>query len=383
MKIRCKSIYTENECVDGILEFSNGCFTSIIKDVSDEEEDVIDASGYRILPGIIDLHTHGFKGCNAQAVDKQELMELKKVMAQEGVTGFLPTAGEHFADEFLNLSLLADVIDSQKQGDGARMLGIHMEGPFLNPDRRGAFTLSQLLPCSMSKVQEYQKAARNHIVYMSLAPELDPDGEMIQYLKEQGILVAGGHTTATYEQFNKGISYGIQAATHTGNGMSQIDRREVGALGAALLSKQLYCEIICDFHHIAKEMLTLMFRIKPDHWIMISDSGQLSGNPPGVYEKYGQKRIIDENGILHLADGTIAGSSHSILYGMKNLEQQLSKSMEEIILMTSRNPAKLLGIDHQKGSIAIGKDADFIILDDQYQVCATFVEGVCVYQKRS
>lgn len=381
MFIKAKEIYSEDGCLEGILHIENDKIINILpSNFKVENEEIISFEKYRILPGIIDIHTHGFRGCNAQSIDKMELERLCEEMASVGVTSFLPTAGEHFEDEFKNLKLLKEMIE--KPPVGAKMLGIHMEGPFLNPDRRGAFTLSQLLPCDMKHVKEYVEVAGKHLVYMSLAPELDPQGDVISYLREHNIVVAGGHTCASYETFAKGINYGIRASTHTGNGMQQMDRRDVGAVGCALLSEEVYCEVICDFHHIDPEMLEIMFRIKPNgmrNMIMISDSGHLSGNPPGTYEKYGQVRIIDEHGMIHLEDGTIAGSSHPLLYGIENLECKLGKKMEDIIWMSAKNPAKLLGIDDKKGSIAKGMDADFIVIGKDYKIIATFVEGTCVY----
>lgn len=384
MLIRSKKIYTEVGCIAGVLELEDGKIKEIHPYEATLQAPMVDVGEQRILPGIIDIHTHGFRGCNAQTTDPEEIKRLCKEMASVGVTAFLPTAGEHFIDELENLQLLRELMNQPMYG--AKMLGIHMEGPFLNPNRRGAFTPSQLLPCTIDQMKTYVEVAGSSLRYISLAPELDPEGEVIRYARTKGIIVAGGHTCATYEEFQKGIEFGIQASTHTGNGMQQMDRRDAGAMGCALLSDQIYCEVICDFHHIDPTMLEIMFRIKPNGMkgmIMISDSGLLSGNPAGTYEKYGQVRIIDENGLIHLEDGTIAGSSHPLVYGIRNLEEKLGKQMEDILWMTSLNPAKLLGIEHKKGSIAKGKDADFYCIDEAYQVTQTYVEGTCVYQKAS
>ena len=379
MKIRCNEIYTEDNCIDGVLEFENGKITNIYK-YDGFENDMFDARGYRLIPGIIDIHTHGYKGCCAHAINAEELVQLCKVMTSAGVTSFLPTAGEHFKDEMLNLKLLAELIENQKEG--AKILGIHMEGPFLNPNRKGAFSLDQLLPCSINKMDEYLNASKNHIKYVSMAPELDDNGELITYLKDKDILVAGGHTTASADEYRKGIDYGISASTHTGNGMQQMDRRDVGALGAALLS-DIYCEIICDFHHISKDMLDIMFKIKNDYnkFIMISDSADISGFEPGPYNMNGQARYIDEGGLIHLEDGTICGSSHNILYGIKNLEKHMNINMNDVLKMSSLNAARFLKIDSEKGSLKIGKDADFVIIDNNYKVLQTYVEGKCEYIK--
>lgn len=379
MKFKCERIYTENGCINGVLEIEGCKIKNII--LNGNAEDAIECKCYRILPGFIDIHTHGYLNCTAQATTKEELMSLCENMAKIGVTSFLPTAGEHFPDEMENLRLLADMIENYEKG--ARMLGIHMEGPFINPKKLGSFTLDQLLPISLEKMEQYIEASRNHIVYITIAPELDEDGNFISYLKSKNIIVAGGHTNATYEQYRKAIEFGLKASTHTGNAMKQIMQRDVGALGAALLDDSIYCEIICDLFHLSKEMIEIMLRIKDDSihkMIMVSDSGKLAGNPPGIYFKYGQKRIIDEAGHILLEDGTIAGSSQNVLYGVKNLEERLNLNMEDIVLMASMNPAKLLGIDNNKGSLKCGKDADFIIMNDEYQIISTYVEGKCVYR---
>lgn len=379
MKIRCNEIYTEEGCIDGVIEFENGIITNIYN-YTEIDNDMIDERGKRIIPGIIDIHTHGYMGCNAQAINIDELKELCIAMTKAGVTSFMPTAGEHFEDEMANLNLLAELIENQK--DGAKILGIHMEGPFLNPNRKGAFTLDQLLPCSIDKMKEYINVSNNNIKYVSMAPEIDEDGEFINYLNEQGIIVAGGHTTASANEYRIGIQRGIKCSTHTGNGMQQIDRRDVGALGAALLSN-IYCEIICDFHHISKDMLEIMFKVKNDcsKFIMISDSGELSGYAPGKYDKYGQVRYVDGDGLIHLEDGTIAGSSRNILYGIMNLEKYMNIDMNNILKMSSLNAAKLFNIDYKKGSLKIGKDADLVIIDKDYQVIKTYVEGKCKFSR--
>ena len=163
--------------------------------------------------------------------------------------------------------------------------------------------------------------------------------------------------------------------------MRQMDRREPGAYGAALLSDQIFSEVICDLFHISQPMLEIMFRIKPmSRFIMISDSGPMSGLPAGVYTIRGHKRTISEAGLVLLEDGTIAGSSKNMLYGVRNLAKILLKPITEIVKMTSENPADLFSLPH-KGSITAGKDADLIVVDADFQLMKTFVEGRCAYQK--
>lgn len=375
MRIYCKEIYTEDGCQAGVLCMDHGIITNI-DEISDSFD--YDASPYRLIPGIIDVHTHGFMTYSSQSTNPEDYQQLSIVMAGQGVTGFLVTAGEHHEAELDGLRAIADAIE---QGvTGARILGIHMEGPFLNPAKKGAFMDEQLLPLSLDRLQGYLAAARGHLRYVALAPELDPEGDCIRFLKGQGIRVAGGHTAADYKTFQTAIRYGLDASTHTGNGMSQIDRRDVNALGAALLDKTLYNEIICDFIHIAPEMLQLYMKVKDKRYLMmISDSGQLSGLAPGRYRIHQQIRNIKEDGRILLDDGGIAGSAKSILWGMQCLETKLQIPMMDIIQMSSLNPARFLGIDQQTGSIKVGKDADFTLIDQHYNVIRTYVKGICVY----
>lgn len=381
MKLYCNEIYTEKGCIHGILHVENGVFKMIEAISETLDENVIDVSNYRILPGIIDIHTHGWMTYSSQSTSVENYHNLSKCMASQGVTGFLVTAGEHNQNEMEGLSAIADVIEEGVPG--AQILGIHMEGPFLNPHKKGAFMDEQLLPINIETMKAYIKASRNHIRYVALAPELDPDGTFIRFLKEHDILVAGGHTTSSYAEYTRAIQQGLDASTHTGNAMNQIDRRNVQALGAALLHEDLYSEMICDFIHIAPEMISIYLRIKDKHkWMMISDSGQLSGLPPGRYNIHNQVRNIKEDGRIILDDGGIAGSSKSILWGMRCLEQVLHVPMEEIVLMSSSNQANFLGIQDMKGSIAEGKEADFFILDKDYQVIQTYVKGICVFDHK-
>ena len=379
MRIRCDAIYTEKGKQSGVLCIDDD---GIICDIRPFDTPFdLDARGLRMLPGIIDIHTHGFRTYASQSTQLSNYRKLSLAMASQGVTGFLVTAGEHNAQELQELQTIASAIEHEPSG--ARILGIHMEGPFLNPKRKGAFMEEQLLPLSIAWMQTYQKAANGHIRYVSYAPELDEDHRFLHYLQENGIRSAGGHTTATAACYADAIRHGLCASTHTGNGMRQIDRREVGALGAALLAKDLYNEIICDLIHLSKEMLQIILRVKdPSRLLMISDSGQLSGLPCGTYRIHHQNRILLEDGRIVLEDGSIAGSSKSILWGIRCMEEQLHVPMETLVRMSAGNQAQFLGMDDHIGSIAPGKDADLVLIDPAYAVVKTFVKGKCVYDRQ-
>lgn len=383
MKIRCNEIVTPTGVIDGLVVIENKRIVQIVpaEQITDTQWDQ-DWQGYKLLPGLIDIHTHGYYGYSALSVKREDFHALSHLMAAIGVTSYLVTAGDHNAAEMENLKAIAQAIEDQRHGlnQEARMLGIHMEGPFLNPNRRGAFQPEELLAPSITKMQAYMEASQGQIRYMTLAPELDPQGELIRFCRTQNVLLSGGHTVATYDEYNQAIAQGLSCSTHTGNAMRQMDRREPGAYGAALLSDKIYSEVICDLFHISLPMLEIMFRIKPmSGFIMISDSGPMSGMPSGMYTIRGHRRTISEAGLVLLEDGTIAGSSKNMLYGVKNLAEILHKPITEIVKMTSENPARLFKLEH-KGAIEVGKDADLIVVDQQYQLMSTFVEGVEAYR---
>lgn len=385
MIIRCDQIVTPQGIIDGAIQLENGKITQLYKkEEIPTTSDIMDYTGKRILPGLIDVHTHGYDTWSGAAVNKNDIHSLSKAMASIGVTGYLVTVGDHFEQEMENLTAIADAIDEQQTSitNEARILGIHMEGPFLNPNRKGAFSLDQLLPPTVAKMQDYIKASRHHIRYMTLAPELENAQELMNFCIKENVLLAGGHTIATYEEYTKAIENGLSSSTHTGNAMRQMDRRDPGAYGAALLSDKIKNEVICDFFHISAQMLEVMFRIKNGglkNFMMVSDSGSMSGLAPGTYSIKGRNKHISEEGLVVLDDGTIAGSSKNMMIGLSNLESHLNKAIENICCMTSKNPAEFLGLTN-KGSIEIGKDADFVIIDENYQVLETYLEGTRIYQ---
>lgn len=379
MRIRCDHIYTEQGMKNAVLCVEHGKI-SAIRDEFDPYD--VDARGLCIIPGIIDVHIHGYKTYTSQSCSLHNYQMLSLAMASQGVSSFLVTAGEHNAKEYQELQTIAQAIE--KGTHGARILGIHMEGPFLNPKRKGSFQAKQLCPLSIKKMKSYEAAANGHIRYVTYAPELDEQHRFLLYLRKHGIRAAGGHTMSDYACFADAVDHGLSASAHTGNGMRQIDRREVGALGAALLERNVYNEIICDGIHLSKEMLEIILRVKDvSRLLMISDSGQLSGLPCGKYQIHGQNRTVLEDGKIVLDDGGIASSAYSILWGMRFLAKELHVKMETLVIMSALNQARFLGMDAHIGSIAVGKDADFAIIDPNFQVRQTYVKGICVYDAQT
>ena len=376
--LKSTRIYTEDGLVKGAIEIADGRVLRIIKDDSSLEsldDKIIDYGDNRVIPGIIDLHNHGFGGCSCFTRNKVEIKAIAKALVTVGVTGFQPTTGN---DE-QGLECIGSVMDEEYRG--ARILGIHMEGPFMSSQMPGAFKKEEIIKPSVEKMSSYWQASKGKITYMTLAPEVPGAFAVMKYLQAKGIIIGAGHTNANSQEMKEAIQRGVQISIHTGNAMRGMHQRDVGTLGAVLLDDNIYCELIADFFHICPDMIRIMFRIKDKgRFVLVSDSSQLSGVKPGKYEMLGQEVFVEESGLVHLADGKICGSSKYVLFGIQNLVENLGLRLEEVLRMSSLNPAALLKIDNQKGSIKPGKDADIVVIDDKYKVIATYVEGQKAYE---
>lgn len=383
--LHSERIYTSSGCISGYLHLKDGCIKDIFKDSSCLKKHIEckEYGRHRIIPGIIDIHSHGYRSWPAKTIHKEDIQGLSKMLPSIGVTSTYATITGWKEKEMEMLDVIANAIE--EGCTGANIMGIHMEGPFFHPKRHNATPLRELQTPNIDVINSFLKAGRGHVRYMTLAPELDGCMELISYLTSQGVIVGAGHTTANYDTFLKAKNAGIKVSIHTGNAMNQMDRREVSLMGGALLDKDIYCEIICDFFHVSKEMIDIMLRNKQDDHkiIMISDSDIISGMEPGYYHAYHQNIRVHEDGRILLDDGTIDGSSKNVLYGIYNLVEKLKLPMETVLLFSSLNPAVLHGIDDRKGSIEINKDGDIVIIDDDYQVVDTYVNGSCVYHKGS
>lgn len=377
--IKSNNIYCEDSVISGYLEIENGKFKEIHQSyIPRDEDDIIDYSNHTIIPGIIDLHSHGYATWAAKTINPNELNGLSNVLPSIGVTSTLATTTAWAAHEFDNLKVMDKAIEDGCEG--TRILGIHMEGPFFNPDYHNATPRKEVQKPSLEKMKQYL-ATTKHIKYITIAPDIEGSSEIIAYLDANNIIVGGGHTNATYQQMNMGIDSGLKVSIHTGNAMRGIDRREVGSLGASLLNPNLYCEIICDLYHLSKEMIEIMFRIKNDmsKFLMISDSDSLAGVEPGDYKFNDQIIHVHKDGRLLLDDGTIFGSSKNVLYGIKNLVTQLHMPLEKVVPLFSLNPATLMNMQDEIGSIKKGKTADFVVLNSNFEVQSTYINGVCKY----
>jgi len=377
MIIKAKKIYCEDEIRSGFLVIKDGKIADFSNDSSKDE--VVDYSEYTIIPGIFDTHNHGTMGYSMMSSDdsnaKFEIYGYLKGLAAQGVTSIFPTADYHIFKDIVAIAA--------EQPKGAKIVGIHSEGPYLN--RVGEKGVDKGHPdVNMDQVRKMVEDSEGLLKLVAIAPEINGSDEAIKYLTEKGVKVAFAHSNCNYAQANEAFSKGITVATHTANVMSGIHHRNMGGLGACLLNDGVDCEVICDCLHISAEMLEIMFRVKDySRFMMISDSTPTSGAPTGRYD-FGQFGLVNvsEEGFCLTDTGRLAGSTKPVIYGIKCLVERLCIPLETVMMMASLNPCKVYGLAETKGSIKIGKDADFVVIDNNFNVVATYVEGNKVYDNK-
>lgn len=368
MRIKSNKVITNHSIIPAVIEINGNRIQSIDQNLDSFD---IDYGENYILPGLIDTHTHGIGGWSFSG--SLELEEIKDVLQRyraEGTTSILATCS-HEA-----LSTVAEFIDHHEG-----ILGIHREGPFLSNEQIGSAAPGTTFPDpDFDFAKKTIQLGKGHIKVAMIAPEKKNALEVMKYYKSQGVLVSVGHTQATYQQLQECSDY-FDSFTHTGNAMRGIHHREVGTLGSALLMDK-YAEIIADGLHLSEPMMKLMLKnISRDKMILISDSTGLAGLPAGRYELPNRVLIKDESGKLLSERGALSGSAYSAITGFRNLVSNLNVPIEVVSQMASLNPARLLGLEKDYGSIDENKYADLIVLDPQLELLETHYHGNRVYKK--
>ena len=357
------------------LQIENGKIAAMA-DVLDGDN-TIDLTGCLILPGFIDSHLHGAMGCKIS----DAAPDLHKVTQYEATQGVTSIAISTVCSDYNHLLAQIDLaVEAAAVKAGAKIAAIHAEGPFINPAKKGAMDEKFILLPDCKKLDEMIDHAKGLLRLITLAPEMEGSLELIAHAVNRGLTVSMGHTTATYEQAQSAIRAGATQTTHTFNAMRPYSHREPGILGAALTDPAVRCEMICDHTHLHPAVMKLIWQMKGADGInIISDSEYGAGLDVPEVMVDGQLHFI-RDGVMVLEDGTIAGSASSMLYGIQNLIKD-GIPLEDISRMASINPARTLKIDHETGSIAVGKAADLVVMNKDYDVLFTYVDGECVYRK--
>lgn len=333
--------------------------------------------GRMLVPGFLDLHTHGGDGVDVNAATAQDFGKISRFFARHGTTGWLCSILTDTPEQTLWCIGQAKAA-MEAPADGAQLLGIHLEGPFLSTEYKGAMPEHLLRTGDAELFHQYQRAAEGAIRYMTVSPEVEGVVELIEALAGQAT-IAIGHSGADYETSIRAIDAGAACCTHTFNAMGLFHQHRPGIMGA-VLERPIYCEVICDGRHLHPGTVRMLLACKGwDKVVAITDSIQAAGLPDGHY-KLGVNDVVVEDGDAKLAsNGVRAGSTLTTGQALKNLVKFTGESVERVLPLLTANPARLVGLSYRKGSIAPGKDADLVVLDEELNVRETYVAGRLVY----
>lgn len=337
--------------------------------------------GAVVVPGFIDEHVHGAGGADVMDGSVSALSAVAETIAKEGVTTFLATTMTQSRNKIIGAMSAIKQYRALNKATGARLDGVHLEGPFISPAYKGAQPGQFIAKPDINVFNEYNEASGNAIKIVTLAPETEGMLGFIGSLKSKGIIASIGHTAAKEQDIAAAIEYGATHITHTFNAQSPVRHRDIGAAGSALLYDSLVCEIIADTVHVSVPALKLLFKTKNRaSVILVTDAMRAKGLPDGVSELGGQTVYVRGNE-ARLADGTLAGSVLTMNCAVKNVVEQVGADFGRAIDSATINPAKALGIDKETGSVELGKRADFAVLSKSYDVLYTIRDGNIIYAR--
>ncbi len=367
---------------DGILENHALLYTDVIQgivsaDAIPADAEIIDAKGGYVSPGLIDLHIHGYLGKDVCDGEEESIRTISKGIAANGVTGYLPTTmTEDMAVITKALQVLRDLKEESKSWEGSEILGCHAEGPFISESKKGAQDAKYILKPDAAFVKEYADI----IKIITLAPECDTEdfAEIRKMVRDTDVVVSMGHTSADYETAMESTKNGVKHATHLFNAMTPLAHRAPGVVTAAL-SADVSCELIGDAFHVSPALYDMLWKLKGRKLCIITDCLPAGGLPYGEYTLGGQK-IVYRDIVCRLEDGTVAGSVLPLNKGVWNLYTNSQVPLWECVNCASLNPATTIGVEKTKGSLEIGKDADIIICDAEFNVQKTIMKGNVKYE---
>ena len=345
-----------------------------------EGVDLIDAKGHYVIPGLVDMHIHGYLGEDASDGSYEGLRTMARGVARNGVTSFLPTTMTVSYEELRQaFAQIRRAMEESRLAnwDGAAVVGANAEGPFINVAEKGAQAGEHVKPGDPAFLKEYADVIR----VFTIAPEVEGNLDCIREMaRDTSMLISMGHTAANFDQAQAGIEAGVRHVTHLFNAQTGLLHRDPGVVGAALLDSRVSCELIADTFHVHKALFQLVASLKGEQMVLITDCTRAGGLADGEYTLGGQPIFV--KGIeCRLADGTIAGSVLKMNEAVRNLLSNTALAPWEAVNAASLTPAKRIGVDGTKGSLEAGKDADIVLCDQRFEVLRTIVGGRTVYAR--
>lgn len=359
------------------IAFEDGKIVAIGK--LDDVEPIFDTDGV-VLPGFIDEHIHGAGGADAMDGTEQALQTISEYVAKEGTTGFLATTMTQSPENIGKALKNVKTVREKGEYKGAEILGVHLEGPFISPKHVGAQPLEYVAKPAPETFDKYNEISGGNIRVVTLAPEVEGGLDLVKHLAKIGVVASIGHTGAKFSDVEAAVAAGATNVTHTYNAQTPLHHREAGVVGAAMLIDELNCEMICDTIHVSVPAIKIFVKNKPhDKFTLITDAMRAKGMPDGLSELGGQQVFV-KNGEARLSDGTLAGSVLKMNVAVKNLVEKVGVSFTDAVDFASANPAKNLGLYDERGSIEVGKRADFAVMDKDYNILYTVIGGKVVYK---
>lgn len=347
----------------------------------DSSAEVIDLTAWRVMPGFIDIHDHGFHGHEVTTGSREDIEAMAAKLPASGTTSFFPTIATTDREDTAQQVRRCVEASHRQPGTSAHILGIRLEGPYISRVKKGAQYEPAIRPPDPVEMRELASIGRSRVRIVDYAPEEDVGGKLLATLVELGILACIGHSNATYEQAIQAIDGGARHCTHLFNAMSSLDHRAPGLPGALLTDHRPTVEIVADGIHLSPALLRLAVAARgPDAVALITDAASVAGLPEGTYE-FIKRKVLVADGAVRLENGTLAGSALTMARAVRNMVTLAGCTWPDAIRMATRTPARIVGLDGQKGQIVPGADADVVALDADGSVQAVWTRGQRAYRR--
>ncbi len=373
MKLKSKRVWIEGVFMPATICVEDGKIAAM--EAYDSAADAVDFGDNRVVPGFIDVHTHGAYGAMVNYCSDEQLELWTAKLPDEGVTAYLPTTFTETPENTIEAVVKIGRV-MRKPQNGAEILGAHMEGPFLNAEFKGAMNPLTIVSPNCELLDAIQAQSNSAVKYITVAVEKDADYAFTRHAAGIGIKVTIGHSAATFREAMMGLANGAVCFTHAFNAMRPLNHREPGCVGA-LMRSDAFTELIFDGHHVVAEVVKTLFEIKgKDRIVGISDSLALKAAPPGEYDLNGQQLLVNDEGTAYIkGTTTLAGSTLMFNKGLRFLVEEALVPFDWALTAITANPARMLGLDHRLGHIKVGFDADLVVLRDNYDIEATYCKG--------